>query len=282
MRVVFTLISIFLIGCGSRNSPSQEELTKVFDSSIPPIAVGEWYKPDANTSWQWQLQKSINTSYNVEIYDIDLFDSNATFIQSLKDSGKKVICYFSAGSYEDWREDIDDFPPEALGFSMDDWGNENWLDISNEDLAPIMKKRLDLAVKKGCDGVEPDNVDGYINKTGFNLSADDQLAYNIFIANEARKRALSVGLKNDVDQILKLEPYFDFTVNEECHFYNECEKLKPFIDVNKPVLHAEYAKKYIDNNNSERDQMCAETMNLGFQTLILPIDLDDSFRYSCE
>ncbi|MMZ65925.1 hypothetical protein D1872_283710 [compost metagenome] len=69
-----------------------------------------------------------------------------------------------------------------------------------------MRARLDLAVQKGCDGVEPDNMDGYDNNTGFTLSADDQLAYNKFIANEARKRGLSVGLKNDLDQIIELEP----------------------------------------------------------------------------
>jgi len=282
MKIVFTLILIFLIGCGSRNTSSQEEQTKVFDSSIPPITVGNWYKPDANTSWQWQLKYEVNTSYDVEIYDIDLFDSSKNLIQSLQNSGKKVICYFSAGSYENWRSDIGDFPQSAIGNVMSDWNTENWLDISNEGLAPVMRTRLDLAVQKGCDGVEPDNMDGYINKTGFNLSADDQLAYNKFIANEARKRGLSVALKNDVDQAKELEPYFDFSINEECHVYDECKKLKPFIDANKPVLHTEYAKKYVDNNNSERDKMCDETLKLGFQTLILPLYLDDSFRYNCD
>lgn len=41
-----------------------------------------------------------------------------------------------------------------------------------------MQARLDLAVQKGCDGVEPDNVDGYQNNSGFPLTAQDQLAYN--------------------------------------------------------------------------------------------------------
>ena len=118
---------------------------------------------------------------------------------------------------------------------MDGWADEQWLDISNEDLVPIMRARLDLAVQKGCDGVEPDNMDGYTNNTGFSLSADDQLAYNKFIANEARKRGLSVGLKNDLDQIIELEPYYDFSVNEQCHEYNECDKMQPFIDATQPL-----------------------------------------------
>ena len=240
----------------------------------------DWYKPDVNTTWQWQLQGDINSSYNVELYDIDLFDSSTTLIQSLKNDGKKVICYFSAGSWEEWRDDANDFPSSVKGDKMDGW-DELWLDISNEALEPIMKARLDLAVQKGCDGVEPDNMDGYTNTTGFSLSADDQLAYNKFIANEARKRGLSVGLKNDLDQIEELEQFYDFSVNEQCHAYNECDKMQPFIDANKPVLNAEYKDEYVDNNNSERDNMCSNANNLSFQTLVLPLDLDDSFRYSC-
>ena len=279
--IIFIVTLTFLVGCGSSGSSSiQEDENNIFDSSVSPITSGTWYKPDTNTSWQWQLTNDINTSYDVEIYDIDLFDSNTTLIQSLKDDGKKVICYFSAGSYESWRDDSSDFSANVKGSQMDGW-DELWLDISNEDLAPIMRSRLDLAVQKGCDGVEPDNMDGYTNSTGFALSKDDQLAYNKFIANEARKRGLSVGLKNDLDQIIELEPYYDFSVNEQCHEYNECDKMIPFINANKPVLNAEYKQEYVDNNNNERDNMCNDTNSLSFQTLVLPLDLDDSFRYSC-
>ena len=165
---------------------------------------------------------------------------------------------------------------------MDGWEGEKWLDISNQGLKPIMKARLDLAVQKGCDGVEPDNMDGYTNNSGFSLSADDQLAYNKFIANEARKRGLSVGLKNDLDQIIELEPFFDFSMNEQCHVYNECDMMQPFIDANKPVFNTEYKQEYIDNNNGERDNMCSDSNDLSFKTLVLPLNLDDIFRYSCD
>ena len=283
MRTIIFLITLtFLVGCGNNSSSSQNREPKIFNVSVVPYTIGTWYKPIINTSWQWQLQGNINTTYNVEIYDIDLFNSDASLIQSLKNNGKKVICYFSAGSWEDWRSDKDNFPQSVLGNNMDGWEDEKWLDISNEDLAPIMKARLDLAVRKGCDGVEPDNMDGYINNTGFSLSANDQLAYNKFIANESRKRGLSVGLKNDLDQIIELEPYYDFSVNEQCHVSNTCDKMQPFIDNSKPVLNAEYLQDYIDNNNNERDNMCANSITLKFKTLVLPLNLDDSFRYSCD
>ena len=77
-----------------------------------------------------------------------------------------------------------------------------------------MEARLDTAVAKGCDGVEPDNIDGYINESGFDLSGSDQITYNQFLATAAHERGLMIGLKNDLDQIEALVDSFDFAVNE--------------------------------------------------------------------
>ena len=236
----------------------------------------EWYKPTKNTSWQWQLTGVINTHYDVDLYDIDLFDTSAEQIQQLQADGKKVICYFSAGSYEDWRVDKELFDEAYIGNNLDGWEGERWLDISNPDLISVMLKRLDLAKEKGCDGVEPDNVDGYTNDSGFNLSAIQQFNYNKRLADEAHLRGLSIGLKNDTNQVKALEPYFDFSVSEECYEYDDCEALLPFIEANKPVFNAEY-----NVEESQREELCSATNALGLQTLLLPLNLDDSSRYSC-
>lgn len=45
-----------------------------------------------------------------------------------------------------------------------------------------MSARLKKAQDKGCDGVEPDNVDGYTNDNGFHLTAHDQLTFNKWLA----------------------------------------------------------------------------------------------------
>lgn len=47
-----------------------------------------------------------------------------------------------------------------------------------------MAERMDLALSKGCDGVEPDNVDGYANSNGLGLTAANQLEYNKYLAQE--------------------------------------------------------------------------------------------------
>ena len=130
-------------------------------------------------------------------------------------------------------------------------------------------------------GLEPDNVDGYVNASGFDLDADAQLAFNRFIDNEAHARGLSVGLKNDLDQIPELVDYFDFMVNEQCHEFDECETLQPFIDAGKPVFNAEYADIFVNDIN-QRNSMCEESNGRGFDTLVLPLELDDSFRFSCQ
>lgn len=276
--LLIAMVMVFLTGCGTSSSEGEK---KIFDPKANPVTSGSWYKPSVQTSWEIQLQGNLKTDYDVTLYDVDLFDTSIATIQALKNSGRKVICYFSAGSYEDWRIDKISFPPEVLGNTLDGYENEKWLDISNELLAPVMQARLDLAVQKGCDGVDPDNMNGYSNNTGFSLSSDDQLAYNIFIANEARKRGLSVGLKNDLKQIAQLQPYYDFSINEECHEYNECDYLLPFIYNSKPVFNIEYHQAYVHNDNNERDLMCANSNTLQFQTLVLPKILDGSFRYSC-
>ena len=276
--IVIILTLIYFSGCCG-NCDEQQNI------KLP------WYQPNINTSWQWQLSGDINTSYDVELYDIDLFDTPQATIDELHKKDKKVICYFSAGSYEDWRSDKSKFPNSLKGKDLDGWAGEKWLNISKLDLLkPIMDARFDLAKSKKCDGVEPDNVDGYTNDTGFPLSANDQLKYNKYLASAAHKRGLSIALKNDIDQIIQLEPFFDFAVNEQCNQYNECGNYTAFTSNNKAVLNAEYADGTVDttinidyvHNQHERDTMCSTAISNNLRTLVLPLDLNDSFRIPCD
>ena len=233
------------------------------------------YRPAPGTTWQWQLDTGdIDISFNVEMYDVDLFETPQSKIDDLHGRGRKVICYFSAGSYEEFRADKDDFPNAALGNPLDGWPGERWLDIRNNGVRDVMKARMDLALSKQCDGVEPDNVDGYTNNPGFPLTAADQLDYNRFLAEEAHLRGLSVGLKNDLEQVPQLVAWFDWALNEECYEYNECASLQPFLDANKAVFHAEYVPA------SRAQEVCAGVPN-GFSTLIKNLELD-AYRLACE
>ena len=143
-----------------------------------------------------------------------------------------------------------------MGNSLDGWAGERWLDTRSANVREIMKSRLDLAVSRGCDGVEPDNVDGYTNKPGFPLTSATQLDYNRFLATEARSRGLAVALKNTVDLLTQLEPYFDFAVNEQCNEYNECGGYSVFTSKGKPVFNAEY-KSLWKTDATARASLCA-------------------------
>jgi hypothetical protein len=247
----------------------------------PLLAADDWYRPQISATWQWQLGGTINEDYDVDIYDIDLFDSSAELIQRLQATDKKVICYFSAGSYEDWRSDAAVFMSQDLGKTLNGWDNERWLDIRSKNVREIMRARLDMAVKKGCDGVEPDNVDAYRTNTGFSFRANDQLTFNRMLADEAHKRGLAIGLKNNLDQARSLSDHFDFAVNEQCFEFSECRTLSIFIKKGKPVLNAEYRTIYVDNA-AQRESMCQQSLALKFSTLVLPKDLNDKFRVSCQ
>jgi hypothetical protein len=225
---------------GAAAAPTRAAPRSVGGELPDPYPCPGCYQPALRTSWQWQLQYEVDTSFDVDMYDIDGFDASATLVQELHDGGASVVCYLSAGSWERWRPDADAFPTKVLGKS-NGWPGEKWLDVRRIGiLGPIMKARLRRCDHKGFDAVEFDNVDGYQNDTGFRLTADDQLRYNVFLANHAHRLGLSAVLKNDVGQIKTLVDYFDFALNEQCHQYHECDRLDRFVADGKAVFGVEY------------------------------------------
>lgn len=239
---------------------------------------GRW-QPKPGTSWQWQLTGTIDTTIDVAMYDIDLFEAPQAVIDELHAKGRTVICYFSAGSREDWRPDAGAFQAADYGNPLDGWPGEHWLDVRSDNVRTIMKQRLDLAVGKGCDGVEPDNVDGYSNDSGFSLTKNDQIDFNRFLATESKQRGLSVGLKNALELIGDLEVDFDWALNEECVSYSECSLLSPFLAAQKAVFHVEYVDQS-SQGAGKQAAVCSDPTVAGFSTLIKTWDLD-AWRLSC-
>ena len=277
---VFALICATACGGGDDDGFEPEGGAEP-DPNIPPVTSGQWYRPSLATTWQWQLQENVNTEYDVALYELDLFEAPASVIEALQASGRRVLCYFSAGSWENFRPDSGQFPSSVLGSVYSGFEDERWLDIRSPTVMTLMLARLDLAVQRGCDGVEADNIDGFENGTGFPLTAAEQLVFNRTLYNEAHSRGLAVAMKNDLSQVAALIDYVDLHVNERCHELGECNLLDPFISQGKPVLNAEYLDRYV-TNQVDRDEMCVAARARGLRTLVLPEDLDDSFRFSCD
>jgi hypothetical protein len=237
-----------------------------------PSPTPIWH-PSGRMYWQWQLTTPVDLTVDGSMYDIDMFDNDASVVTALHNAGRIAVCYIDVGTWENWRPDANKFPASVKG-KRNGWPGERWLDIRQINiLGPIMAARLDLCKSKGFDAVEPDNIDGYANSTGFPLTYQDQLTYNKWIANAAHARGLSVGMKNDVDQVKDLEPYFDWALDEQCYQYHECNALTPFIRAGKSVFEVEY--------EGSPGTFCPTMDALGFSSMLKNMDLD-AWKQDCQ
>ncbi|MBV6394742.1 MAG: hypothetical protein HFACDABA_00309 [Anaerolineales bacterium] len=268
VRLLILLLGLTLLAACASPSPT---------AGTPPPAESpssaQRWNPAPGDAWQIQFSGDLDTSLDVSIFFLDLFDTPESVIRDLHTRGIKVVCSFSAGSHEDWRPDAGGFPEAILGITLTGWPGERWLDIRDlQTLGPLMLGRIRLAVQKGCDGVDPDNMDGYINETGFPLTPNDQLAYNIFLANAAHQNGLSIGLKNDLGQVEQLLPFFDWALNESCFLYAECRLLLPFVNSGKPVFVIEY--------ELSPEEFCLQANAMDFDAMQKKPQLDP-FRFPC-
>lgn len=94
-----------------------------------------YWKP-TDAPFQIILSKVVLPSNNTEediepsfasIFEVDLFDTPTSTFQALKRSGKKIICYFSAGTSEDWRPDYKEFTTADKGECDDGWAGKDFL-----------------------------------------------------------------------------------------------------------------------------------------------------------
>lgn len=170
INIVATAVLALGLQVGSSFAFSLRFKSRAADA-VPTFAVG--------SSWQIVLRQQLHIPPTnapiqpdfVDVWDIDLFENtdngkDASKIQYLKNlpHHPKVICYFSAGSYEVWRTDFPaNFDRDLYGKGLEGWDGEYWLDINNTAVQEVMFNRIRLAAKMGCDAVDPDNVDGYVS-----------------------------------------------------------------------------------------------------------------------
>jgi hypothetical protein len=123
------------------------------------------WQPAVGTKWQIIISNNISVDLSsplvptdTPIWDIDLFNTPTDVISGLKSQGAKVICYFSAGTGEDWRPDYNQFKPSDLGQQLGCWPGERYLNINSPTVWTVMANRIKLASDKGCDALDPDNM----------------------------------------------------------------------------------------------------------------------------
>jgi hypothetical protein len=235
-------------------------------AAAPAAALAHWQPAPQTAAWQWQLQGRLDPDLAASVYDIDGFESTKAQVTALHARGKKVVCYLDVGSWENFRPDRAEFPRSVRGATYEGFPNERWLDISRYRLfRKPLEQRISMCARKGFDAVEPDNVAGYENKTGFPLTAAEQLRFNRWIAAQVHERGMAVALKNDPGQVPQLLGGFDFAIVEECFQYEECGSFEPFVRAGKAVFEAEY--------ELEPAEFCAAAKQLGFSAIGKSYDL---------
>jgi hypothetical protein len=142
------------------------------------------WQPKVNETWQIVLRATIDKTNLqpsfVDIWDIDLYENTAqgtdsSTISYLKEKmNAKVICYFSAGTWEEVRTDAGKFNVDDIGNLMEGWP-EYWLNTNSQSVREIMKARIAVAAQMGCDAIDPDNVDGFVSPSNLDYSSISHL-----------------------------------------------------------------------------------------------------------
>jgi endo-alpha-1,4-polygalactosaminidase (GH114 family) len=273
---VLAAIALLLSGPGGQGaSAGVQELWK------PPVdARWQYQLESANRDLAWSGGINVgvceaphrgSACVRPQVFDIDLYVDarvsgndhtvNGAAVRAIHDRGAHAICYVSAGTAERFRPDYHRYVRfdrrhrhRLLGKPFSGvFPNEKWLNIKNgRGQRAFILRRVEARTRKcaraGFDGVEYDNVDAYAQgrrATGWRIRPRTQVVFNRALARIAHRNGLSVALKNDIGQLERLEPHFDYAINEQCFQYAECANNPPpgyraFIRSGKPVFQVEY------------------------------------------
>jgi hypothetical protein len=75
-RVALVMVAMALFplgGCSGDGSagPEDDFTTSDLDPDVAPVTAGTWYRLPMDITWQWQLDGEVNTSYQVDFFDLD-------------------------------------------------------------------------------------------------------------------------------------------------------------------------------------------------------------------
>jgi hypothetical protein len=286
-------------GSGSAGASGSGSPASGSPASGSESSGGTWWMPSttAPISWQWELAHPLGLGSTADlgtasrtftgaaaaapsVYDIDGFDNPASTVAGLHALGARVICYVDVGTWENWRPDAAQFPAALLGKS-NGWPGEKWLNISPAgpnyaQLQAIMMARFQMCKNAGYDAVEPDNIDGSENSTGFTITTAQNNAYVEWIAAAVHGLGMSVGQKNYVDQSAALAPSMDFAVDEQCFQYGECSGLAPYLTAKKAVFEVEYS-----DQGAQPANFCPAANAAGMNSVEFTTSLNGSVRVPC-
>lgn len=144
------------------------------------------------------------------------------------------------------------------------------MDIASSKAIDLMKERIDAGIAGGCDGFDPDNIDGYLSPDRVRRNTSDHRSltesdYYDFVkalADHAHANGKLLGQKNAAELLalkdgtnrgLLKDDVVDFVVTEGCAVPGPgngdawCDAVKPFVQDGKPVFQIEYPSQWGNN-----------------------------------
>ncbi|ORX57831.1 hypothetical protein BCR36DRAFT_409294 [Piromyces finnis] len=210
-----------------------------------------YWKPNQSQTYNIMLYEGHPDfhSEKADIVEIDIIHED--HLKEFHKLGKKVICYFSGGTAEDFRDDYKEyFKHEGLVKNKyPEWDGERFVDVRKDSLKPIIKARMQKAINMGCDAIDVDNLDLYQarpvkNEWSNPLTKEEAITFATWVGNTAHSMGIAVGLKNCFDIVDNVGKYFDFGISEDCARKSECQYYKNFIKTGKPVFAINYSLSY--------------------------------------
>jgi hypothetical protein len=254
---------------------TEGDLLRTRPGTQPPGDAGTGRpRPDPLSTWQIQLTGTLDTSEDAQVFTVD-FETPAATLGALHAAGRIVLCYFSAGTMEPFRDDASRFPEASLGAPLVDYPNERWVDVRDPTVRAIMQDRVAMAAAAGCDGIHPSGLAAFVADTELGFDRSEQLAYNRWLAGVVHARGLSIGLvEGDTSLSQELVAEFDWTVVWSC-LATSCPAAAPFVNANKAAFLIEYG------DETRAAEVCPRANALGLSATIKRDSDLDAFRVGC-
>ena len=264
--IFFSFFVLFLIGCGE-----------------PEGRLSYFHQPKKITpddTFYIQLKDDIKNT-KASIYIIDGFNYSKDDISKLKKAKKLVMCYFSGGILHSDDKDVDSYDEDVKGKTVSLYDDSRYLDIRANQVLNNMKKRVDFAKSKGCDGVVFADMQNYEEDTGFNISSQNQIDYNSELAKYLEDESMYRGIRGDENQSKDMWFRYGFIVVDNAYERNITDKLDYYYNNKKAIFNIETDIKYL-TDKEEFKKLCDFSRKNHIKSVVLSKSLDGSIIKSCD
>jgi Glycoside-hydrolase family GH114 len=274
-----------------------------------PATSGAYPSPGSAHIWDTDLFFDSNTSTTDcnGNYNLGIPTGPSPVVQAIHAAGHYSVCYVNSGSFQlGWPDNSNfksaDYGNKAHRYQLKGFPDEWWLDVRGfknyvagnsstltgaaVDIATQLNKRFQWCKLEGQDAVEPDNLDGWTNRSasgakggGWGLTQAQDAGFERWIAYNVHADGLAVFQKNDDANASVDQPLFDGVITEECNAFAppSCGSTwAPYLNAHKPVLNAEYIE-----DGETLSKFCPTDHAAGIYGALFTVNLDGSHYQVC-